>query len=93
MKRIAILLCFTVATMAYTFDPEYVGESAEYFNSGSCGAFMDDPTDTTTDCYISCDAAGAQIYEAFSDATYNTAYLSSSAFANEMSIVTIKYMS
>jgi len=82
MKRIAILLCLAVAVMSIEFDPEYYGESAEYFNKGSCGAFMDDPTDDTTDCYISCDDASVQIYTSFSSASYNTAYLSSSAFAN-----------
>ena len=57
-----------------------VGTAAGNFNLGTCLAFQDDQTDTTTTCYTSCGTASTDLADMFdvtnySDSSFNAAEL------------------
>lgn len=75
ISTIAVLGLVAVASADYLAD---FGTAVGELNVGGCLAFQDDPTDTTTTCYASCDSSASAIAAIFdvttyTDSTFNTA--------------------
>lgn len=94
MKKIAI---FLIACVAFTqcADPDptalAIGDYIKDLNLGSCLAFQDDTTDTTTTCYKSCAKTSTEVYQAFNTSTYSS-LANPSDFMNKISVIGIKFM-
>lgn len=80
MFKSILVLAGVVATASAQSVVQQIGVHAGEFNLGFCLAFQDNPDDTTTSCYASCQKTQAQLAKMFdvtqySGGQFNTAQL------------------
>ena len=92
MKSIAVLLGLVLTVSTVSSAAIDIGNAISQFNIGSCKAFMDDPSNTESDCYVACETTGTQIINAFDTSNYDTATFTPSEFTSKLSVAAIKYM-
>jgi hypothetical protein len=71
LAALAIVGTVYAQTAAQSSFAAAVGKALGEANLGSCLAFQDDQTDTTTTCYISCSTTAGKITTAFDATQYD----------------------
>ena len=91
MKTFAVLLGVMACVQALELNPSGIGALVGQLNKGLCKAFLDDPNDTTSDCYKSCDDTSTTITSFFSGYTSWNAITTTDIF-NQVSVSSIKFL-
>ena len=82
-------LVFTATSALTTKD---IGNQIANFNTGACKAFMDDPSNTDSDCYKACLNTGTEIVNSFDTSTYTDGSFTTSEFTSKGAVAMIKFM-
>ena len=88
-----LILLGTLFTVGYCATMAEFGEYLSSFNLGACKAFMDDPSNTVSDCYVACTNTGTEIINSFDETTYTDGIFTTSEFTSKAAVAAIKYMS